>query len=173
MSAEPAPADPGACLPSPHAHRKTAGTRFLSDVVRDPGVWLWGLRGGNPATAARDLVDLRAGLPLCAVAHLWNGRTYLQGLLFMNASTGAPLVWRKWRLLLPFAKPVPLPEQRENFTLRDTSPTEILAKGLSDHIVLTFDSADATWTLAVVSIDLRVVWEALTGTELPRGGAGR
>ncbi|WP_017584844.1 hypothetical protein [Nocardiopsis ganjiahuensis] len=66
-----------------------------------------------------------------------------------------------------------MPERREHFTTRDTTTAEVLVKGLSDHTVITFDTDEGTWTMAVVGIDLPVVWEALTGTEYPPAGAAR
>ena len=107
------------------------------------------------------------------MAFLWNGHTYLQGLLFMDPSASEPLTWRRWRFLRPFAPPVHLPERCENFGTRGATLTEAFVKGLTDHTVITFDAAGVPWTLAVVNIDLPVVWEALTGFAFPAGGAGR
>ncbi|WP_017598865.1 hypothetical protein [Nocardiopsis lucentensis] len=144
-------------IPQP---RNTAGTRFFTDALEDG--WR-GLRGGDPATAERDLSDLRQGLPLRAVAHLRHGRFLRQGLLVMHLAAPERLTWRRWRPLRPYAEPISVPSPREVLDVR--GPSSFLEFLLGDVRVVSFRAGDREWEMAVVTIDTTVVTTALTEAE--------
>ncbi|CAL9616259.1 hypothetical protein SUDANB121_05761 [Nocardiopsis dassonvillei] len=139
--------------------RNTAGTRSLSDVIRDPRQWWWGVQGGNPQVAEQDLRDLRQGHPLQAVAHLRRGPFFRQGLLIMHLAAAERLTWRRWRPFRSDAPPIPVPAPVEVVAVRE--PSSFQERGLGDVRIIDFRAGVQEWSMAVVTIDVPVVTAAL------------
>ncbi|MET9783643.1 hypothetical protein ABZ645_07170 [Nocardiopsis alba] len=142
--------------------RNTAGTIFIPDAIRDPRQWWWGVQGGNPEVAAQDLRDLRAGLPLRAVAHLEAEHHYRQGLLIMRFGAAEPLTWRRYRPFRSFAEPIPIPSPIEVLGIRPPRLLRLREYGLTGTCIIDIRSGALKWRLAVVAIDVPVVIAALT-----------
>ncbi|MEU3021754.1 hypothetical protein ACFW3Z_00185 [Nocardiopsis alba] len=151
--------------------RNTAGTRAIPDVIRDPRQWWWGIQGGNLEAAAQDLRDLRAGLPLRAVAHLEAEHRYRQGLLIMRFGAAEPLTWRRYRPFRSYAEPIPIPSPIEILGIRAPRLLRPREYGLAGSCILDIRSGALKWRLAVVAIDVPVVIAALTEAESWAPGA--
>ena len=142
--------------------RNTAGTRSIPDVLRDPRQWWWGLQGGNPQVAARDLNELRQGLPLHSVAHLRHERDFFQGVFVMHlaAPEQERLKWRRWRPFRTYAQALWFSIPTEVLDVRE--PSSWREHRLGDVRIVDFLAGGRPWEMAVVTIDTDVVTTALT-----------